>query len=54
MAGPIETEREPLVNTGRLWAGGVATAVVAALIERTVVVLGHERDGGAAGSAGSV
>lgn len=29
---PVGTDRGPVVNTGRLWAGGVATAVVAALI----------------------
>jgi len=32
IGSPVEPRRSPVVNTGRLWAGGLATAVVAALI----------------------
>jgi len=40
-AAPSPPRRQPLVDAGRLWAGGAATAVVAALIAIVGVLIGE-------------
>ena len=41
MYQPADTPPQPTVNAGRLWAGGAATAVVAALIAIVGVLVGR-------------
>jgi hypothetical protein len=39
--GYAETPRQPTVNAGRLWAGGLATALVAAMIALVGILIGR-------------
>ena len=41
MNAPIDPRPGPTVNAGRLWAGGAATAAVAALIAIAGILLGR-------------
>src|SRR5689334_22669254 len=41
MNAPIEPRPSPAVNAGKLWAGGAATAAVAALIAIAGILLGR-------------
>jgi hypothetical protein len=38
---PVPAPRQPVVNAGKLWAGGLATALVAALIAVGGIVIGR-------------